>query len=472
MSRSLLNKTTLCCWIFLLASLIAFGQGENNIWYFGNGAGLDFNSGDPVALTDGNLWTLEGCATVSDTGGNLLFYTNGISVWSKDHNVMANGTDLNGERSSSQSAIIVPKPMDPNIFYVFTTDAQGEENGLQYSEVDISMNDGLGEVTVKNTPLTTPTSEKLTAVRHQNNVYIWVLVHAYDSDSILAFLVTPNGVNSTPVASQAGSFITGGPGGTQAYQGCLKASPDGRRLAIAHGRLSVQLFDFNTTTGRVSNTVTLKEECAIGDCRYYGVEFSPNGQYLYVNSGGNNNGVFQYNVNATDPLSSEIFIANCNLCESMQLGPDNKIYVAKQGSYELDVINTPNNEGIDCGYSVDDLYLAGRHSQGGLPQKVQIRLEPIDSVITVEATEIYIPNSFTPNNDGINDVFAPQTDMIFSAYSLTIFNRWGEVVFESDDINDSWDGKLQQQGVYSYVISATVLGGSSKQYSGNINLIK
>ena len=69
--------------IFILLffiNTICYSQKEANIWYFGDKAGLDFNSGSPVVLTDSEMTTNEGCATISDNNGNLLFYTNGITV--------------------------------------------------------------------------------------------------------------------------------------------------------------------------------------------------------------------------------------------------------------------------------------------------------------------------------------------------------------------------------------------------------
>ena len=109
--------------LLLLFSLFSsYGQKEAAIWYFGENAGLDFRSGVPVALEDGALSTLEGCATIFDTEGNLLFYTDGSTVWNRNHLVMPNGTQLLGNATSTQSAIIVPKPNDSDIFYVFTED--------------------------------------------------------------------------------------------------------------------------------------------------------------------------------------------------------------------------------------------------------------------------------------------------------------------------------------------------------------
>ena len=110
--------------IFLLTilflSIAGFAQGETNIWYFGSNAGLDFNSGSPVALTNGQINTIEGSAVLSNNLGQLLFYTDGSTLYNKNHVVMQNGSGLMGHTSSSQSATIVPMPGNPNFFYVFT----------------------------------------------------------------------------------------------------------------------------------------------------------------------------------------------------------------------------------------------------------------------------------------------------------------------------------------------------------------
>ena len=97
-------------------------QGEANIWYFGSNAGIDFNSGVPVSLPASQMSTWEGCASIADGAGNLRFYTDGNSVWTHNHTVMNNGTGLMGSFSSTQSAIIVPRPNNPDIYYIFTVD--------------------------------------------------------------------------------------------------------------------------------------------------------------------------------------------------------------------------------------------------------------------------------------------------------------------------------------------------------------
>ena len=85
-------------------------QGEAANWYFGVNAGLNFSSGAPVLDLNGQLATNEGCGSISDANGDLLFYTDGITVWDKNHNQMPNGFGLLGDPSSTQSGIIIPLP--------------------------------------------------------------------------------------------------------------------------------------------------------------------------------------------------------------------------------------------------------------------------------------------------------------------------------------------------------------------------
>src|SRR5438093_166854 len=108
--------------LFLLFSLNFLSQAQphrSDNWYFGAYAGLNFSSGTPATLTNGALYTTEGCATISDSTGSLLFYTDGVTVWNRYHLMMPNGTNLHGDPSSTQSAIIVAKPGSNTQYYLF-----------------------------------------------------------------------------------------------------------------------------------------------------------------------------------------------------------------------------------------------------------------------------------------------------------------------------------------------------------------
>ena len=108
----------------------SFAQNKRaNIWYFGSQAGIDFNSGGPVSLNNSAMFATEGCATMCDTSGALMFYTNGFSVWDRNHVQMPSGTGLLGGSSSSQSSLIVPDPGNSNKFYIFTTQSDALEIG-------------------------------------------------------------------------------------------------------------------------------------------------------------------------------------------------------------------------------------------------------------------------------------------------------------------------------------------------------
>ena len=216
---------------FLPFLLIAFASHftceaqQANYWYFGDKAGLNFNNTPPTALTNSQMSTTEGCASVSDSTGNLLFYTDGKTVWNRNHIPMLNGTGLMGHESSTHSAIVIPKPGSNTIYYLFTADA--DENlgaaGYRYSEIDITLNGGLGNVTaVKNILLYAPSSEKLTAASHANGIDIWVITKDLNNHTYRSYKVTCSGVDNNPVLSTVAPIS----GSTSGYIGaCMKVSP-------------------------------------------------------------------------------------------------------------------------------------------------------------------------------------------------------------------------------------------------------
>ncbi len=354
---------------FILFVNVGFTQNEANIWYFGRNAGLDFNSGAPVALNDGRINTFEGCASIANANGELLFYTNGTNVWNRNHQIMSNGSDLNGHWSATNAAIIVPKPSDPNIYYIFTLDERGNSNGLQYSEVDMTLNSGLGDITShKNIPLERRVTEKITAVKVKNEDAFWVVAHRWNSSDFISYKVTSTGVIHTPVVSATGSYLGGF--NTNAM-GAIKISPNGTKLAVANlGLWEAQLFDFDNATGIVSNPLTILDFPT--ESTTYGVEFSPNSNLLYISV--SFKGTFQFHLTGTntDILNSETQLGNLRVFnKAMQLGPDGKIYVAKNDSHYLDVITDPNIIGTGCNYTTDGMFLGIRRSESGLPPFIQ-----------------------------------------------------------------------------------------------------
>jgi gliding motility-associated-like protein len=408
-----------------MLGLLAQSQNEASFWYFGQNAGVRFDAeaGTVTGITNGALNTLEGCTTISDENGNLLFYSDGRTVWNRNHQIMLNGTGLRGDDSSTSSGVIVPKPQDPEFYYIFTVDEphhlnssafpndaanDGVNDGLMYSLVNINDDGGLGAVdnVEKNVPLVTydpsvpiqndfKCSEKITAVGADDCTSIWVLTHF--GDKFYAFKVDENGVNTTPVVSTVGPYIP-----YEGYRrnalGYLKASPDGSKLLVAHygestvlandAGGSVWLFDFNNDTGEVTNGLELYS--AQNNNSPYGVEFSAENRKAYatIGIGPDGNGasqVLQWDLESADiPNSLEVIhTSNTLSAGALQLGIDRRIYRAQvefsnfnnTGRF-LGVINNPEANGLAANYQEQGVLLdisgnSQNLSRIGLPPFIQ-----------------------------------------------------------------------------------------------------
>jgi PKD repeat protein len=360
--------------IFIYSTLLA--QGEANNWYFGSNAGLSFTSGSPVAITNGQLNTDEGCASISNSSGQLLFYTDGITLFNRNHQIMLNGASLLGNSSTTQSATIVPKPGSTTLYYVFTIDAEARPNGFCYSIVDMALDSGFGGVTSeKNILIYAPTCEKIGVVKHANNVDFWIVTHVFGNNAFLAYSLTNSGFSLSPTVSNVG-FSPMSPiistDSRASSRGYMKISPNGSKIAIAHtddgwGIQGVlQLLDFDNITGLIANPVTLRQESG----ELYGVEFSPNSQVLYFTNFSYFS-IIQYDLTSSDIINSAITLQDISNAQAavgaLQIGPDNKIYLAHSNWNKIGVISNPDVIGIGCNLQLNAIDLAGKICRGGLP---------------------------------------------------------------------------------------------------------
>ena len=399
--------------LFLLICfpLLIFSQNEGNIWYFGYGAGLDFNSGSPVPIHNGQLQTLEGCATISDNNGNLLFYTDGMTVYDRNHTVMPNGTGLLGDNSSTQSGVIVQQPGSASIYYIFSVDGiTGSSGGLAYSEVDLTLNGGLGDITsVKNIMLFPQGDEKVTAVPHQNGVDYWVVSRLSNTNEYRAYLLSSTGFNPSPVVTTIGPIYP-------STIGYMKGSPNGNKLAVGSGYHGWDLIDFDNSTGVLTNLMHFEPGNTFPLFVSYGVEFSPDGNLLYISNWYNNWGswnsnnlvpdILQYNLLAG--TGSQIDIENSvvviaypaningpfgfpNGGAAIQLAPDGKIYHVFDGCSHLSAINNPNIIGAGCNYVSNVIDYSPGMGGLGLPTFFSSIFNAPDSTFSAEtACDIYI----------------------------------------------------------------------------------
>ena len=376
--------------VLILFSFLAdiLSQNENNIWYFGVFAGIEFNSGTPMSITNSAMNTPAASASIADEDGELLFYSNSSTVWNRFHVPMANGTGLSGNTLATQVRI-VPLPDSDNLYYIFTVDRLGWTQGLRYSVVNMNANGGFGAVTTKNVLMHTPVSEKLAVVPACNGLDRWIIAHGVENNVFMTWLLKPGGLAGEAVESQAGTIHQTGPGAV----GYMKASQQGDKLAAITrideeiGRC--ELFHFNPATGEVTELVLLDSL----DHDVYGVEFSSDGSKLYFATGTDVNGaVFQLDLDAGSPSAIQQSmqnisgaISNNSQVSALQVGPDDKIYIAKRNNSTLAVIHQPDQLGTACQFEDNAVDLAGRNSKSGLPDRTVSRKDDPEIVLVEKA---------------------------------------------------------------------------------------
>lgn len=336
--------------LFIFFSFSSLAQFQNNEWRFGYGGGLSFGNDGSVTFVTGETSTHEGSCTISDRNtGQLLFYTDGVTVWNANNNVMLNGGGLLGgsptELSSTSAAAIVRSPANENEYYIFTIDEQFGPNGLRFSIVDMTLDGGLGGIPngQKNIPVFSTTSEKLQIVPNAALNGYWIITHD-NQEALVAFQLTAAGLSTTPVISNITSPQFNG-------AGHFKVNRTFDRLAMgSFFESNLSLFDFDNATGVFSNPVSWSYN--FGTSLQYGVEFSPNGQVLYVS---NLEKIVQYDIssNISETIENsgfEVFIGNfqTGYPATMQIANNDKIYVNNGGS--IGVINCPDFLGTACNW--------------------------------------------------------------------------------------------------------------------------
>ncbi|MEN8898404.1 T9SS type B sorting domain-containing protein [Nonlabens sp.] len=399
--------------ILLLMSSFGWSQNQANWWFFGSNAGIDFNTGSPIPNNIGQLDTIEGCSAISDACGDLLFYTDGISVWDRNHIIMPNGNGLLGNPSSTQSAIIIPLPNSTNLYYIFSisiTDpfTGAGVTGLYYSVVDMNLNNGAGDVinAQKNIQLLPNSSEKLFAAVASNGQDAWIVTYAesilgsFSYDQFYAFKLTPSGMDlsATVTSTSAITSVTD-------KRGYLKVSPDGSKVAMMtqfyvdpslpgeNGR-GAWLFDFDNNTGRVSNPIRLNFP---SNYQAYGTEFSLDSNLVYIDLNTLGSGLIpaerlllQYDTNALNFQNNPVTIYESDPNDpadnvtrgALQIAPNKKIYYARDEQEWLSVINDPNNVGALSNFQYDGLALtSGTNSNEGLPPFYNAFFNPSFSII-------------------------------------------------------------------------------------------
>lgn len=317
-------------------------------WYFPKYAGLDF-SGDTVKFLNGSqIGMSESCSSLSDSDGNILFYTDGIKLWNKFNNIVKNSNNIgfgfgNTLNTSAQGAILLKHPENDTQIFLFCSDYQGRSGGLTYSIIDIHANNDSGEVIEKKIKLTNEINEPITAINHQNGRDIWIVCHGFKNDYFYSFLLTKNGVINCPSSSQIGLVHIGGFGSGTVAQVGMKSSFDGHYIVSQqYNDRTNEVFQFDSENGVLYDTVYSK---ALELCAF--TSFSPNNNLLYLSY--NDTGLVQIDIRTGKRhLTYKPSLLQNQSLQEIQLGPDGKIYGVIDQSRDILVINKPNVPGIGC----------------------------------------------------------------------------------------------------------------------------
>lgn len=381
-------------------------QNRNNIWCFGDSAGIDFSNVTNPTPIGTAVRSRGSCSNICDSTGNLLFYCfnkmdNDSSgyVYSYDDNTMQNGVFLNGQGEYDQM-VIVPDPANINLYYIIYNGIYSTK-GLYYSVVDINLNNGLGSVIQKNIPLISDTriADCTKALRHGNGKDWWIITK-YSSDVLTFFnrfyiyLITENGISGLD-SLEFGNAADGD------LQKLIFNNHGNKLMNINYGGLMTE-YDFDRCTGIISNPNIIYQEQTSNFTRpFWDACYSPNDSILYVSTSRSSSMdtayLLKYNLNSVIiPLSCDtldIFTSPIGT-GALRLAPDGKIYFSR--AYEwglpgfpyndtirnyinenLSVINYPDSLGAACDYQPFSFNLGGKRTYYGLPNNPNYELGPL-----------------------------------------------------------------------------------------------
>jgi hypothetical protein len=372
--------------LFAATGFSSHAQSKRSVhWFFGSHAGLDFSSGSPGANSSGNLNSIEGCCSISDPAGNLLFYSNGEKVWNSAGVLMPNSVGLFGDQSSAQSSIIVPSVSNSSQYYLFSSVSGIPPEGFYYSIIDMTLNFGSGDIMpgYKNVPINSSKTEEVAATRNCNATDYWIVKRIPATNTLLfhAYPLTSSGLGNPIISSFA--F----PNPLNNAVGALTFSQDGSRLVFSSFETAIYIFNFDSGTGQLSVPASIQP---YAHETVYSNALSPDKTKLYISSWvyfpavvpNKKSYLSQFDLTATDVGASRKNIDSTYYSGSeiaygyigqIRLASDQKLYVSRwnmQPPYinntygfsldSLGAINFPDLAGAGCGYVQNAVYLNQR----------------------------------------------------------------------------------------------------------------
>ncbi len=389
--------------ILIALPLTVFAQVKfDYTWLFGypsdigdstyNGTRMDFSATPPTLTYFGIPFMLDANASICDSSGNLLFYTNGCTIANKNHEMMLNGDEINFgglryEQSclgifgkgynygypTDQGCLILPWPGKPKryiLLHLHIPEGLVYIQNLKYTTIDMNGDNGLGEVLEKNQQVFQDTfANMLTAVRHANGRDWWIVLPRFNLNLYYVFLLSPDGIGDPKIQALGNPANALGRGVQATF------SPNGRMYANMSPEGGLQVFDFDRCQGEFKpfyKTKNFDFSNSFGTSYACGVAFSPSSRFLYVASG---HSFYQFDIREENPASTQQLIASydgfgtesgatslpTNFYQ-MMLAPNGKIYMSTpNGTRYFHVIHNPDSLGEACNFEQRGLHLLTPH---------------------------------------------------------------------------------------------------------------
>jgi len=339
------------------------GYSNNSTHPLAGGATIDFNFQPAHIYKQKKKIDFHSyCGSCSDSTGNLLFYTNGISIQNHQHELMQGGDSLNlsgfwyefqqDGYPVGAGARIVPAPGKPNQYYLFSMGGRYEASTNQlvlaplwYSRIDMNQNGGLGRVMEKNVVMLDVPLNEFVFVKHGNGRDWWLLASRLNKNLHYTFLINEDGVNG-PFVQEFGPPYT-----ELETPSFCSVSPDGQTYIREDTYKGLNIYDFDRCTGQLSNLRQVPFEAGFACLT---TTFSPDGRFLYLNS---YEAMLSMDMHAPDPpltLDTLAYFDGFSTPEPFitvfwtgQAHDDGKLYYATgNGTLALHVIHHPELPGL------------------------------------------------------------------------------------------------------------------------------
>lgn len=348
MNRTLLTFILFCSLCCSQASG-QYNRPENRVWAMGNNSGAGFSGTSPSPIYT-SIKSGEGCASVCNGTGTLLFYTDGSQVWNASGSLMPNGQNITGAGISStfsatQGALIVPDLKRCGIYYIFSI-ASSTSAMLYCNRLNMALAGGQGDVDtsfyLRHKPLIDTLSEKMIAIKSREKNATWIVVHHISKPEFYAYALSATGLDTVPVTSVAGTTAT-------YFTGVMKANPVTDEIAVCNQApgSGLALYNFDGASGSIVFNKMIDSTAAV-----YGGTFSPDGSKFYAREVGGTANVAQYNLANAYPALTKTVVGQSKLSD-MKLAVNGKIYFSSfaglnDDKYYLGAIENPNNAGTAC----------------------------------------------------------------------------------------------------------------------------